>query len=156
MTSPAKWFLLVLVGFLGVLCLFNAAPAQAQSSDNTLRALTVEVSTDSINFSQVGLHPEFSAGQLSYDTVVSTSHTHVRVTPTVNHDSATVTVNGTTVTSGSTSEMIALVNNANPIQIQVTAQDRNTKSYYVTVHRGGDRVIPAPPRYVQATAAPRS
>ena len=156
MTSSARRFLLVLVGFLGVLCLFNAAPAQAQSSDNTLRALTVEVSTNGTNFSQVGLHPEFSAGQRSYDTVVSTSHTHVRVTPTVNHTSATVKVGkqGTmlsTVNSGSASAAIALVDGANPIRIQVTAQDRDTESYYVTVTQGG-RVVPAPPRYVQATA----
>ena len=32
MISPAKWFLLFLAAFLSVLCLFNAAPAQAQTT----------------------------------------------------------------------------------------------------------------------------
>ena len=138
---------------VGAVGLFATSPAQAQSSDTTLSSLGVEVSTDGVNFSAVGLYPDFSADQLSYDTVVSTSHTHARVTPTANHSSATLrVVSGggslTPLASGSTSAAITLVDGANQIRIQVTAEDRDTESYYVTVTRGG-RLVPTPPRNVQ-------
>ena len=67
----------VLVLLFGALLPFSAA--QAQSSDATLRALTVEVSTDGINFTAIGIDPEFTAARLSHDASVSSSHTHVRV-----------------------------------------------------------------------------
>ena len=118
----------------------------------------MEVSTDGVNFSSVGIWPEFSASQLSYDTVVSTAYTHVRVTPTANHSGATLKVGKgtspsslTPLDSGSTSAAIALVDGANQLRVQVTAEDRDTDSYYVTVTRGG-RVGPVPPRNVQAIA----
>ena len=141
---------------LGALGLFPAGPAQAQSSDVTLRALTVEVSTDGTNFSAIGIHPEFTAAQLGYHTTVSSSHTHVRVSATANHARATLKAgpgDGTlkALASGGTTAAIALADGANNIRIQVTAPNRDTESYYVTVTRGG-RNIPLPPRYVQATA----
>ena len=155
-------FLPALVALAGVVILFAAGPAVAQSSDSTLRALTVEVSTDGVNFSRVGIVPEFSASHPSYETVVRASerHTHMRVTATANHAGATLKVGKnvggrfpgqTSATSGSPSEAIALADGGNQIRIRVTAQDRSSQDYVVTVYRGG-RQGPAPPRYVKVTA----
>ncbi len=151
-----------LAALAGALGLFAAGPAMAQSSDSTLRALTVEVSTDGTNFSRVGIVPEFSASHSSYETVVRASerHTHMRVTATANHAGATLKVGKnvggrfpgqTSATSGSPSEAIALADGGNQIRIRVTAQDRSSQDYVVTVYRGG-RQGPAPPRYVKVTA----
>ena len=151
--SPLLFALAPLVGV--ALALSAAEPAQAQSSDSTLRALAVEASTDGVNFSPAGIWPEFSAGHGSYDTVVSTSHTHVRVTPTANHGGATLQVGKggslTPVASGAASAAVALVDGANQIRVRVTAENGGGQTYRVTVTRGG-RVIPAPPRNVQAVA----
>ena len=146
----------VLALLLGALGVVSAGPAQAQSSDATLRALSVEVSTDGTNFSAIGIHPEFTAGQRSYDTTVSSSHTHVRVSATANDAGATLEAGkgGGTLTalaSGANTAAIALVDGANQVRIRVTAPDNSRRNYYVTVTRGG-RVIPLPPRFVEATA----
>ena len=153
-------FLPALAAFIGVLGLFAAGPAEAQSSDGTLRALNVEVSTDGVTFSRVGIHPEFSAAGRSFDTVVSTSHTHVRVTATANQSGATLKVGKVVggrsslspAASGSPSGAIVLADGANLVRIEVAAPDGvGGKNYYVTVTRGG-RANPAPPRHVKATA----
>jgi len=47
---------------------------------------------------------------------------------------ATVTVNGTAVTSGSASQALPLVVGANTVSIVVTAQDGTTKTYTITVN----------------------
>ena len=104
---------------IGARWLFASEPAQAQSSDITLRARTVEVSTDGVNFSPVGIHPEVSAAGRSFATAVTTSalHSHVRVTATANHGGATLmmgnavgirVVGQTSMTSGLQSLAIAL------------------------------------------------
>ena len=97
MTSSAKWFLLVLVAFLGarqafsskrarfsllpvlalllgVLSLFAAAPAQAQ---NTLTGLSLSDGTNAIAFS-----PTFTASTRDYTATVGSGVTSVIVTPT--------------------------------------------------------------------------
>ena len=66
---------------------------------------------------------------------MANSITHVKLTPTVNHSSATVTVSGTAVTSGTPSGAIALSVGANAITVRVTAQDSTTKDYTVTITR---------------------
>ena len=52
------------------------------------------------------------------------------VTPTTSDPAATVTVNGTTVTSGSPSGPIALSVGANNVAVVITAQDGVTKNTY--------------------------
>ena len=151
-----------LAALMGALGLLAAGPAQAQSSDSTLRALTVEVSTDGVTFSPIGIDPEFSATAQHYQTAVQASagHTHVRLTGTANHAGATLQVGKvvggrrslTPVASGSPSGAIALADGANQILIAVTAQDGvGSRTYTVTVTRGG-QAIPAPPRYVKVAA----
>ncbi len=140
---------------LGVLSLFAAGPAQAQSSDATLSGLTVEVSTDGISFGPIGFIPEYSSGQRSYDTAVQPAYTHARLTPSANHAAATLEVGKAgslrAVSSGSPSAAIALDTGGNAILVKVTAEDGSVRQYTMTVTRGG-RAFSSPPRNVQVSA----
>ena len=108
----------------------------AQSADASLSGLTAESSSDGANFSALTLDQSFAADTTSYTKTVPNATTHVRLTPTVNHGAATVTVKGTAVTSGSASGAIALGVGANAIAVVVTAEDTTTtKTYTVTVTR---------------------
>ena len=65
------------------------------------------------------------------------SVTQVTVTPTASHDSATIAVNGITVTSGTGHIVTGLiVGDTNTVTVTVTAQDSTTiKTYTVTITR---------------------
>jgi hypothetical protein len=101
--------------------------ATVPSNDATLSNLTV---------SSVTLTPVFASATTSYTDSVTSSISSITVTPTVNQSNATVTVNGTAVTSGSASSSINLNVGSNTITIVVTAQDGvTTKTYTITVTR---------------------
>lgn len=109
----------------GVLTIANSAPPV--SSNANLSALSL---------SGVTLSPSFASGTISYTGPVANSVTSLTVTPTVEQGNATVTVNGTAVTSGAASGSISLSVGSNVISTVVTAQDgATTKSYTVTVTR---------------------
>ena len=55
---------------------------------------------DSLTISSGTLSPSFSSSVIMYAASVGNSVTEVTLTPTASHGSATITVNGTTVTSG--------------------------------------------------------
>ena len=116
-----------------------------QSSNANLSGLTATSSTSASGaFTALTLTPStFSAATTSYTASVDNAITHVKLTPTVQDTGkATVAVGGTTVTSGSQSDPIALDEGANPITVRVTAESGTTKDYTVTVTRqaptGGD------------------
>ncbi len=75
-------------------------------------------------------------GYVNLTATVPTTESTVQVVPTVQDANATVTVNGTAVTSGATSSPVTLNVGANTITTQVTAQDGTTiKNYIITVTR---------------------
>jgi len=97
------------------------------SSNSSLAGLTV---------SPGSLSPAFSSGTTNYTASVFNTVTTVTVTPSTTDPNATVTVNGTAVTSGTASGPIALAEGLNTITIVVTAQDgTTTKTYTLTVTR---------------------
>ena len=82
------------------------------------------------------LVPAFVRDSLSYTATVAHSIDSLTIMPTSNYDGATITVNGTSVSSGSASSAIFLSVGENPITIVVTAEDgTTTKTYTVTVVR---------------------
>jgi len=84
------------------------------------------------------LSPVFATGVNSYTAGVKNGVGSTTVTPTTTDPNATVTVNGTAVTSGSASGPIRLNVGANTINVKVTAQDGiTTQTYTVTVTRAG-------------------
>ena len=107
------------------------AQDQVVSSDATLSALSV---SDGSN--DVPLTPAFAADTAGYTASVPNSVGSVTVTPTVNDPNATVTVAGSIVTSGTASSAIALTAGvAETIDVVVTAQNKTSKTYTVTVTR---------------------
>ncbi|MFC3068576.1 cadherin-like beta sandwich domain-containing protein [Phenylobacterium soli] len=104
----------------------SATPAVA-STDATLSGLTLSSGT---------LSPAFAGGTTSYTASVANGTASITVTPTVNESHATVKVNGTTVTSGSASNAVALNVGSNTVTVLVTAQDgTTTTTYTLTVTR---------------------
>ena len=120
------------------------ASTSAVSSDATLSALTLSP-TDISNF---------QSGTLTYSVDVANSVGSVTVTPTANHASATITVNGATVASGS-GRAVSVDVGSNTITIVVTAEDGNTtESYTVTVTRAASGAYDGTPQLAGANAAP--
>ena len=109
-------------------------PATGPSSNANLSALTATWSSGS-GYAALALDPAFAAGTTSYAATSSNAATHVKVRPTVAHTAASVTVDGTTVTSGQESAAIALGTTGSTIAIQVTAEDGTTKNYSLAVSR---------------------
>ena len=102
-------------------------PASTVSADATLSNLILSPGT---------LTPPFVSGTTSYAAAVSNSTASINVNPTAAQANATITVNGTPVTSGSSSGSIALNVGANTVTTHVTAQDGvTTRTYTVTVTR---------------------
>ena len=84
------------------------------------------------------LTPAFATATTDYTATVPYTVTSLTVTPTVSDTNATVTVNGTPVTSGSASGNLALSVGANAIRVVVTAADGTiTKTYTISVIRAG-------------------
>ena len=92
----------------------------------TLSSLTISSGT---------LSPSFSSGTTSYTDAVTNDITSVTVTPTQGEVGDTITVNGTTVTSGSPSSAINLDVGPNSILVVVTASDSTTNNYTISVVR---------------------
>ena len=81
------------------------------------------------------LSPAFTSGTTSYSANIVSNGNTITVMPTVADTTATVTVNGVTVASGSASGPITLNTGGNVITVVVTAQDGvTTKTYTVNVN----------------------
>ena len=107
------------------------------STDANLSSLTASTSTSSIGTFNTLNIGAFAAGTIAYTATVPNAQTHVKITPTVaDIGKATVTVQSTTVASGTTSEAIALNVGSNTITVQVTAEDGSTtKDYTISITR---------------------
>ncbi|MBC6414695.1 MAG: cadherin-like beta sandwich domain-containing protein [Chromatiales bacterium] len=97
------------------------------SGDASLSALTVSAGT---------LSPAFRSNTLDYAVEVANATQTITVTPSSDANAIEITVNSMVVDSGTTSDAIALVKGGDTvITIEVTAQDRTTNTYVVTVSR---------------------
>ena len=110
----------------------RAAPATL-SSDADLSGLTISA----------GTLPAFATATENYAVSVDNDVASITLTPTTNNDGATLTVDGTAVTSGATSAAITLTAGvAKAIAIVVTAEDSTTtKTYTVTVTRAAPATL---------------
>ena len=97
-----------------------------KSSDNRLSALSISEGT---------LTPDFAGSVQSYSATVGNNVASVTVTPTANHSRATISVNDTSVRSGSASEPIGLSDGENTITVTVTAENDDQRIYRVVVTR---------------------
>ena len=125
---------------------FNAINTAVTAADGvTMQTYTVTVKRAAssnaklltLTTSNGALTPAFNNTVTSYTKSVGNTVTGITITPTVVDATATITVNGTTVASGSASGNIALAVGSNVINTVVTAQDGVTKiTYTITVTRG--------------------
>ena len=85
----------------------------------------------------LNIKPPFSPLVSNYRATVASVQPATNVTPTAAHGDATITVNGTAVTSGSPSGSIMLTDNTlNAVSIVVTAENNSTRLYTLNVTRG--------------------
>jgi hypothetical protein len=106
--------------------IFMAGSVLAAPGDANLNSLTINFGT---------LTPSFSPTIYSYTASVANNVSFVTVTPTAFSDNATITVNGTQVTSGQPSGNISLSVGSNTISVEVTAQETPKQTYTITVTR---------------------
>ena len=103
----------------------------------TLMVTVVPVSTNAalsnIGLSNGSLKPVFASGTTSYTVAIGSGLASMTVTPVTADPTATMTVNGQAVISGSPSQGLPLVVGPNNINIVVTAQDGVTTKTYTIV-----------------------
>ncbi|HNK58888.1 MAG TPA: DUF1554 domain-containing protein [Leptospiraceae bacterium] len=93
-------------------------------------------SLSSLTISSGTITPSFSSSLYSYSFSVLNSASSITITPTATDASATITVNGSSVLSGSSSSPISLSVGSNTISIVVKASDGiTTSTYTLTVIR---------------------
>ena len=106
------------------------------SSDATLRGLRVNDGTNNLT-----LTPPFATGTVDYTASVGNAVTTVTLTATVNHAAASVsavTLNGATITDRNLTDgttVPSLRVGSNEIVVTVTAENRTTRTYTVSVTR---------------------
>jgi len=103
---------------------------------NLLNMIDTVPTLSKLTLSSGTLNSTFTSNTTSYTASVANAITGVTVTPTVTDATATVTVNGVRVTSGTASASIPLAVGNTPIRVLVTAQDDTTfDTYTITVTR---------------------
>jgi uncharacterized protein with beta-barrel porin domain len=122
---------------VGANTITTVVTAQDRSTTKTYtttvtRAAATDANLSGLTLSSGALTPTFASSTFAYTQSVANGVSSITVTPTVNQANATVTVNGTAVTSGSTSGNISLNVGANTITTVVTAQDGTTTQTYTT------------------------
>ena len=136
--------LVVAAPLLGVLGLFAAVPALAQSTDATLSGLTVTGSTSaSGTFSAQTLSPAFAAGTTTYTVNVAKDISHVKFTATTTDSNATLKLTSIgndnivdSLSSGVETAAFPVNPGRNIAKVKVRAEDgTTTKDYYVYVRR---------------------
>ncbi len=115
-------------------------------SDSNSRAYTVLItragpggnnSLDNLTVSPGILAPSFNPNELIYTVDVTNTVLSVDITPFLQNTAATMTVNGTSATSGQLRTInLNSPGQSTPITIIVTAQNGNSKPYLVTINRG--------------------
>ena len=99
----------------------------------TINLLSSKLSNLTIN--PGSLIPDFEPGTMNYTGNVPNDTMTVKVTPTAEDPTASITVNGIPVKSGEPSGPITLRVGTNTIPVVVTAKDGTTKRYTITIER---------------------
>jgi gliding motility-associated-like protein len=106
----------------------------------TVNPASTNANLASLTVNEGAISPAFNANTLDYTTLVSNTQSGITLTPTVVDATATITVNGSNATSG-TSVTVPVYPGENPIPVTVTAQDgTTTKNYTLTVTRAYETI----------------
>jgi formylglycine-generating enzyme required for sulfatase activity len=105
-------------------------------------ALSTNANLSGLTISSGSLSPSFSSNMTAYTANLDNTVATITVTPTASDGTATITLNGSSITSGS-ARTVTLDIGSNQIPIVVTAQDGvTTKPYSITVTRASASVTP--------------
>lgn len=128
--------------FLLLIFLSAASSCSLKKNKLALKAiLPLALNTDSsvyltdLSLSSGTLSPSFSSSVTSYSASVDSSVTSVTVTPTANFSSASISVNGAAVNSGSPSGNISLNTGSNTVSVTVSGSGGISKTYSVEITR---------------------
>lgn len=102
---------------------------------NITRASAATYNLDSLVLSSGSLTPSFDTSTTSYTTAVTNGVSSLTVAPSASGSGGTITVNGSTVVSGQSSQAIALSVGSNVITIVVTPTGGSGTTYTLTVTR---------------------
>lgn len=127
---------IVSLGILTAALLIGSCGSSSSGVTVTAPALSSDASLSALLISSGTLTPAFTPATTSYSASVSNGTPFVMLTPATAHSGARVTVNGTTVASGTASGGVSLSVGTNAIAVLVTAQDGvTTRAYTVVVTR---------------------
>jgi hypothetical protein len=105
------------------------------SNDANLLSMDLKTGTTASDVNTANYSPSFDANTTSYSISVANSQAYARITPSVNEATATVKVNGVTVSSGSPRNL-SLGIGSNVFTLELTAGDLiTTKTYSLTITR---------------------
>ncbi|MFA9560424.1 cadherin-like beta sandwich domain-containing protein, partial [Evansella sp. AB-rgal1] len=113
----------------------------AQNGDTKTYTLTVNRAPSSnadlsdLEMSEGTLVPDFDPATTSYTLSVENVVEHLTIMPKVEDGTATFSVDGTPVTSGSKSHNILLNAGYNEVNVEVTAEDQSTRTYTISILR---------------------
>lgn len=123
------------VGSNAILIVGTAENGQSRTVTINVNRSGAEQSNDAnlsgLSLSEGSLGPVFSAQNLTYSASVINSTNSITLTPTASDMNASITVNGTSVASGTASNAISLGVGLNTINIVVTAEDTTSIQTYV-------------------------
>lgn len=102
------------------------------SSNSDLSKLVVKSGSSSLD-----IYPSFSSDVTAYNVFVKNSVSSVTIQPTADQSGATITVGGTSVSSGSSTSVSvsSTSTSGNSVKVVVSAPDGSTKTYNLTVYR---------------------
>jgi spore germination protein GerM len=117
------------------------------TSTGTFTTFSTNADLSSLALSSGTLSPAFASGTISYTASVANTVSSITVTPTRAHSGASIQVrvnsgSWSNVASGSPSGPLALNVGSNTVDVRVTAQAGNTRTYTVTVTRSAALVAP--------------
>jgi subtilisin family serine protease len=114
----------------------------AESGDTRKYIITAARAVPSANaqltdlvLSKGQLSPSFSSSVTNYVAQVAYQASSIRITPTAADALAAITVDGSPVASGTASQPVALKVGRNVVQVVVTAQTGNKRTYSITIER---------------------
>ena len=100
-----------------------------------IRALSSNADLSSLSIDEGTPDLDFSSNTTTYEVAVVNSVDNITFTPTAADDTATINIDGTPVPSGVPSVPVNLDIRDNSIFIEVTAEDKTTNTYTITVNR---------------------
>ncbi len=136
LVTPALLNRRAALGALGALTVAGCGGGSTDTATATSGTGNADASLSALSLSAGSVSPAFSSATTNYAVAADNSVTTTTVTASATATGSSISVHGSTVTSGSTSAAITLMVDSNALSIVITAADGTTmRTYTVTVTR---------------------